>query len=88
MPGEDLKNIFTDLEFTPVASRLILKAAYKAEKANAKNLDLDAVKASGKKSNESGDEGGGTTSGDQGDNTNPGGSSKGGKQSFKTVLCT
>ena len=74
VPGDDLKNIFTDLEFTPVASRLIQKAAYKAEKANAKNLDLDAVKASGKKGNDDsdkGDKGSGSTAG-EGDKTNPG----------------
>lgn len=76
VPGEDLKSIFNNLEFEPVASRVIQKAAYKAEKANAKNLDLDAVKAAGKKNNTGGSTTGGDSSTDtKGDNTNPGSSS-------------
>ena len=75
IPGEDLKNIFTDLEFTPVASRLIQKAAYKAEKTNAKNLDLDAVKAAGKKNNEGGNPSSGNTGGSSSSGTPGEGSS-------------
>lgn len=49
VPGNDLKNIFNDLEFTPVATRLIQKAALKAEKLEEKTLDIEAVKNAKKK---------------------------------------
>lgn len=89
VPGEDLNDLFSKLEFTPVASRLIQKAALKAEKEQAKTLDLDAIKASGKKNNgnDDSDKGGSTTggstsggsgsTGDSGSSTGDSGSSTG-----------
>lgn len=49
VPGNELKNIYTDLEFTPVASRIVQKAALKAEKQEEKTLDIEAVKNAKKK---------------------------------------
>ena len=72
VPGEDLKNIFNNLKFAPVASRVIQKAAYKAEKANAKSLDLDAAKAAGKKNNTGGFTGDDSSTDNKDDNANPG----------------
>lgn len=51
VPGDELKNIFNDLEFTPVASRVVQKAALKAEKLEEKTLDIEAVKNAKKKAN-------------------------------------
>lgn len=86
VPGDDLNDLFSKLEFTPVASRLVQKAALRAEKAQAKTLDLDAVKASAKKNNGSDDAdkggsstgGAGSTGGTTGGNTGkPSGSDSG-----------
>lgn len=39
VPGEELKNVFTGLEFTPVATRAAQKAILKAEKAGQKSVE-------------------------------------------------
>lgn len=49
VPGEDLDDLFSKLEFTPVASRLVQKAALKAEKAGATIIDINEAKANAKK---------------------------------------
>lgn len=49
VPGDDLVDMFEKLEFNPVASRSIQRAAYKAEKEGAKIVDISAAKANGKK---------------------------------------
>lgn len=78
VPGEDLSDLFDKLEFNPVASRLVQKAALKAEKAEAKTIDLDALKSTGKKDSDtsSDDNKGGTTT-----PTTPSGDDKGGTSS-------
>ena len=81
VPGEDLANVFTGMEFTQVASRAVQKAALKAEKEGAKILNLEEVKKTGSKSDNP--TSGGSTSGD-GDNqggSTPGGSESGGSGS-------
>jgi len=79
VPGEDLANVFTGMEFTQVASRAVQKAALKAEKEGAKILNLEEAKKTGSKSDNptsggstsgDGDDKGGSTSGDdKGDGT-------------------
>lgn len=49
VPGDDLVGLFETLEFNPVASRSIQRAAYKAEKEGAKIVDISAAKTNGKK---------------------------------------
>ena len=73
VPGEDLANVFTGMEFTQVASRAVQKAALKAEKEGAKILNLEDVKKAGSKSDN-------PTSG-EGDGDNKGGSESGGSGS-------
>lgn len=76
VPGEDLEAMFAQLEFTPVASRLVQRAALKAEKAGATIIDINEAKSNTKKDNDSsgtGDNTGGQGSGsDTGGTTNPG----------------
>ena len=82
IPGSDLANIFTGMEFEQVASRAVQKAALKAEKEGAKTLDIEEAKKKPAKDNTSsggsttgGSTTGGETSGDQTGNT--GGSESG-----------
>lgn len=49
VPGEELKNVFTGLEFTPVATRAAQKAALKAEKAGQTSVDWGKKKTEGEK---------------------------------------
>ena len=85
IPGEDLNAMFGKLEFTPVASRVIQKAALKAEKEEAKTLDIEALKA-GKKTTgsttkpDSGDTGKGNTGSTPGGDSSDSGSQTGGSQ--------
>lgn len=67
IPGSDLANIFTGMEFEQVASRAVQKAALKAEKEGAKTLDIEEAKKKPAKDNaSSGDNtSGGNTSGEQ-----------------------
>ena len=67
IPGSDLANIFTGMEFEQVASRAVQKAALKAEKEGAKTLDIEEAKKKPAKDNASsgGDTTGGNTSGEQ-----------------------
>ena len=84
IPGEDLNAMFDKLEFNPVASRVIQKAALKAEKEEAKTLDLDALKNSKKNSTDDKANSGSDsdTKGDSGTETpSQGGSSSGGSDS-------
>ena len=82
IPGSDLANIFTGMEFEQVASRAVQKAALKAEKEGAKTLDIEEAKKKPAKDETSsggstpgGSTTGGETSGDQTGNT--GGSESG-----------
>ena len=82
IPGSDLANIFTGMEFEQVASRAVQKAALKAEKEGAKTLDIEEAKKKPAKDNTSsggsttgGSTTGGETTGDQTGNT--GGSESG-----------
>lgn len=72
VPGEDLEDLFSKLEFTPVASRLVQKAALKAEKEGAKIIDISEAKANGKKDTSDSDK---NTSGDDTSDTDKGGTS-------------
>lgn len=71
VPGDDLKGIFTNMEFEQVASRVAQKAAAKAEKDGKNTVDLAEAKAKakakGKKENggseHGGEPAGGTTQG-------------------------
>ncbi len=47
VPGEELKNVFTGLEFTPVATRAAQKAVLKAEKAGQTTVELKKAPAAG-----------------------------------------
>ena len=49
VPGEDLDDLFSKLEFTPVASRLVQKAALKAEKAGATIIDINEAKTNARR---------------------------------------
>ena len=49
VPGDDLAQLFENLEFTQVASRAVQRAALKAEKEGAKTLDIEAAKQTTKK---------------------------------------
>ncbi len=79
IPGDDLANLFTGMEFTQVASRALQKAALKAEKEGAKILNIEEVKKNAGKggstsgSSTSGGSSTGDNKGDQG-TTNPGSS--------------
>ena len=67
IPGSDLANIFTGMEFEQVASRAVQKAALKAEKEGAKTLDIEEAKKKPAKDNapSGGNTTGGNTSGEQ-----------------------
>ena len=51
VPGDDLSDMFNQMEFTPVASRLVQKAALKAEKTGAATVDIAEAKAAASKKN-------------------------------------
>lgn len=59
VPGDDLSDMFNQMEFTPVASRLVQKAVLKAEKTGAATVDIAEAKAAASKKNnaEAGDGG-------------------------------
>lgn len=67
VPGEDLSQLFENLEFTQVASRAVQKAALQAEKKGAKTIDIEAAKQAGKKDK---DNAGGSSTG-SGSSTDP-----------------
>ena len=62
VPGEDLKNIFQGMEFTPVPTRAAVRAVLKAQKAGETTVDITPP-ASGNTDDE--DEDTGTTPGGQ-----------------------
>ena len=74
IPGEGVKNKFTDLDYKQVASRALQIAAMKAEKAGAKTLNIEEAKkykkdeAAGDGTDETGKPGS-TTGGGTGENT-------------------
>lgn len=87
IPGEGVKNKFTDLDYKQVASRALQIAAMKAEKAGAKTLNIEEAKKY-KKDEAAGDgtddtnkpgstTGGGTSQGTGGTGENTGGNSQG-----------
>ncbi len=85
VPGDDLADMFNQMEFTPVASRLVQKAALKAEKTGAATVDIaEAKAAASKKNNAAAGEGGkdNTGSGSQtgGSQTGSGSQAGGGSQ--------
>lgn len=61
MPGEDLKDIFSSLEFTPVPTRAATRALLKAQKAGKTTVDISGTGQSS--SNGSGNTGGNGNSG-------------------------
>ena len=69
-PGEDLENLRSRAEFTPVASRAAQVATLKAEKAGETTVDLAAAKGSSSSTSTPGTGGsgtGGTGSGEEGE---------------------
>ena len=67
-PGEDLENLRSRAEFTPVASRAAQMATLKAEKAGETTVDLAAAKGSSTSTPGTGGSGtGGTDSGEEGE---------------------
>ena len=87
IPGEGVKNKFTDLDYKQVASRALQIAAMKAEKAGAKTINIEEAKKY-KKDEAAGDgtdvtekpgstTGGGTSQGTGGTDENTGGNSQG-----------
>lgn len=78
VPGEDLSDMFSKMEFTPVASRLVQKAALKAEKAGAATVDIAEAKAATSKKNNSA-AGDGTSDSDNKGNTGAAGTGDAGK---------
>ena len=65
VPGEDLKNIFTGMEFTTVPTRAAMKAVLKAQKAGETTVDI-STKSSGDNNPDGGGDNGGS-----GDDGNP-----------------
>lgn len=47
VPGEDLKNIFAGMEFSPVPTRKAVKAVLKAQKAGQTNVDISGSGGNG-----------------------------------------
>lgn len=74
VPGEDLKNIFAGMEFTPVPTRAAARAVLKAQKAGETMVDI-----SGKNTSTGG--GGGNTGGGSGSDGGGSGSDGGGSGS-------
>lgn len=87
IPGEGVKNKFTDLDYKQVASRALQIAAMKAEKAGAKTINIEEAKkykkdeAAGDGTDETGKPGsttgGGTSQGTGSTGENTGGNSQG-----------
>lgn len=68
VPGEDLKNIFAGMEFSPVPTRKAVKAVLKAQKAGQTNVDISG---SGGNSGGGNQGGGGNSGGDGGIEDDP-----------------
>lgn len=73
VPGEDLKNIFAGMEFSPVPTRAATRALLKAQKAGQTTVDISGKGGSGSKPDGGGgNQGGGGdqggSDGDQGEN--------------------
>ena len=64
VPGEDLKNIFAGMEFSPVPTRAATRALLKAQKAGQTTVDISGKGSSGSKP-------GGGTGGNAGEEENP-----------------
>lgn len=75
VPGEDLKNIATGMDFMPVPTRAAVKAVLKAQKAGQTTVDISVAPSTGGETDTE-NPGGGT------DTENPGGGSGGGDDSF------
>lgn len=67
-PGEDLKDIFTGLEFNPVPTRAATRALLKAQKAGQTTVDISKGNSSSGGGNVTPDEGGSGSGGDQNEN--------------------
>lgn len=68
VPGEDLKNIFAGMEFSPVPTRKAVKAVLKAQKAGQTNVDISGSGGNGGGGNQGGD---GNSGGDGGIEDDP-----------------
>lgn len=68
VPGEDLKNIFAGMEFSPVPTRKAVKAVLKAQKAGQTNVDISGSGGNGGGGNQGG---GGNSGGDGGIEDDP-----------------
>ena len=64
IPGEDLKNIFAGMEFSPVPTRAATRAVIKAQKAGQTTVDISKTPAPG--GGDGGNAGGGGNSGGDG----------------------
>lgn len=69
IPGEDLKSIFSSLEFSPVPTRAATRLLLKAQKAGQTTVDFSKTPSSGGNSGSKPDDGGNT--GDGGLDENP-----------------
>lgn len=58
IPGEDLKDIFSGMEFSPVPTRAAVKAVLKAQKAGQTTVDISKTTSSGGNSGEKPGDGG------------------------------
>ena len=63
IPGEDLKTIFSGLEFSPVPTRAATRLLFKAQKAGQTTVDFSKAPASGGNSGSKPDDGGNTGGG-------------------------
>ena len=63
IPGEDLKNIFSGLEFSPVPTRAATRLLLKAQKAGQTTVDFSKTPSSGGNSGSKPDDGGNTGGG-------------------------
>lgn len=58
VPGEDLKNLFAGMEFTPVPTRLAMRAVLKAQKLGQTTVDISKSSTGGGGGNPGGNPGG------------------------------
>ncbi|MEL5894340.1 HU family DNA-binding protein [Bacteroides sp. GD17] len=73
VPGEDLKNLFAGMEFTPVPTRAAMRAVLRAQKLGQTTVDISKGSTSGGGNNpggnpDSGNPDGGGSDGDQSEN--------------------
>ena len=68
IPGEDLKNLLSGIEFTTVPTRLAMKAVLKAQKAGQTTVDISTKSSGGGSDPDDGNHGGSGSDGNENEN--------------------